>query len=127
MNEELKQLEIELAKVRLAKEQLELRDALKRAQRQQAISDKTEKVVAVGRNAAHNSSVALSDATSRTPVPWKNVFVYYTLSAALFAIYVAGLPDSKHNMFVIAFFASCAVAILATNLLLKKLIQLVLN
>ena len=52
MNEELKQLEIELAKVRLAKEQLELRDALKRAQRQQAISDKTEKVVAVGRNAA---------------------------------------------------------------------------
>ena len=35
MNEELKQLEIELAKVRLAKEQLELRDALLAARREQ--------------------------------------------------------------------------------------------
>lgn len=39
MSDELKRLEIELAKVRLAKEQLELHDALKRAQRKQVISE----------------------------------------------------------------------------------------
>ena len=127
MSDELKRLEIELAKVRLAKEQLELHDALKRAERHQAISEGTAKVVEVGRSAAHNSAAALSDRTSRTPVPWTKVFGYYALSAALFAIYVAGLPESKRNLVVIAFFASCAVALLATYLLLKKLIQLALH
>lgn len=127
MSDELKRLEIELAKVRLAKEQLELHDALKRAQRKQVISDGTAKVVNASRNAAHNSSAALSDRTSRTPVPWANIFGYYVLSAVLFAVYAAGLPESKRNLLVIAFFASCAIALLATYLLLKKLIQVVLH
>lgn len=43
----------------------------------------------------------------------------------LFVMYLAGLPESKSNPLVIAFFAGAAFGLYATLLLLKKLLQLI--
>ena len=115
MSDELKKVEIEIAKVRLAKEQLELRDAVNRAERRQRVSDGADRLIGAGRSVAQISAAAIAQRT------------FYGLAIVLFITYLAGLPESKSNALVVAFFASAALALYATVLLLKKLLQLVFS
>lgn len=127
MDNELKKLEVELAKVRLAKEQLELRDALKRAERRQNLAGGAERIVAAGVSVARSAAIGIADKTPRTPVAWRHVFTQLAVAAALFIIYVIGLPDSKNNLLLVAFFASVAFAGYGTFLFTKKVFQVVFH
>lgn len=124
MSDELKRLEVELARVRLAKEQLELRDALQRAERKQRIADTADTLVDAGRRAAKSSAAAVAQRTPSAPVAWSKIVVIAGLALLLFATYLAGLPESKSNLLVVAFFAAAALGLYALVLLLKKLLQL---
>lgn len=127
MSDELKKVEIEIAKVRLAKEQLELRDAVNRAERRQRVSDGADRLIGAGRSVAQISAAAIAQRTPLAPVAWAKIFTFYGLAIVLFITYLAGLPESKSNALVVAFFASAALALYATVLLLKKLLQLVFS
>lgn len=69
MSDELKRLEVELAKVRLAKEQLELQDARQRPERRQRVADGADRLIGAGRSAAQSSAAAIAQRTPSTPVP----------------------------------------------------------
>jgi hypothetical protein len=124
MSDELKRIEVELAKVRLAKEQLELRDALQRAERKQKLADGADKILNTGRSAVHSSAAAIAQRTPKAPVPWGRVFAVYGVALVLFVVYATGLPESKSNALAVAFFASLAFAGYGTLLLVQKLLQL---
>ena len=53
MSEELQQLEIKLAKVRLARETLELEEAQKRAMQKQVVSDSADAIVKATKNSTN--------------------------------------------------------------------------
>jgi hypothetical protein len=125
MSDELKRLEVELAKVRLAKEQLELRDAVQRSERRQKLTNGADKIIDIGRSAANSSVEALSQRTPKMPVPLGKVLTYYGIAVVLLFAYFAGLPESKENALILAFFASVASAGYGTFLLLQKLLQFV--
>ncbi len=71
MSEELKQLEIQLAKVRLAIETLELQEAQTRAKYKRIVSSGTETAV----NVAKNSVDMISQNVPRTKIRWSSIFI----------------------------------------------------
>lgn len=127
MSDELKRLEIELAKVRLAKEQIELREAVERVQRKQRLADSADKIIEVGRAAAQGSAAAIAQRTPTASVAWSKILTFGALAFLLFIVYVAGLPESKSNALLVAFIISAAFGLYAAALLLKKLLQLVFH
>lgn len=127
MDDEIKRLETELAKVRLAKEKLELQRSLRKEVQREKLSAAADRVIDAGREVATQSIQVAERITPTEPISWSRIALAYFFACALFVVYIAGLPDSKNNILVFAFFGSCALAAFGSYLLLRKLLQLTLH
>ena len=127
MSDDLKKIEIEIAKVRLAKEQLELRDALRRADRKQRIEDRVAKVLSGSKAAARATAGGIAELTPRQVVSWSKVFFQFVVAGSAFLVYASGLPESKNNALVGAFFLGAAFALYGAILFVKKVLQLIFH
>ncbi|MFZ6849043.1 hypothetical protein [Undibacterium sp. RuRC25W] len=125
MSDELRQLEIELAKVKLEKEKLELQEAQKRYQKKQAVSAGVEKVMEEVVDVAKNSADTISRNVPETQIPLDKVAIFYGISIVFFLLYASDLPANKHSIWVIAFFVAVGFAGYATVLFIIKFFQTV--
>jgi len=127
MDDELKRLETELAKVRLAKEKLELQRSMRQELQREKLSNAADRVIGASREAADNSLKTIARNTRRTPIAWSQVAMAYAVAAVLFIIWVAGMPESQNNALAFFLIGSCAFAIYGSYLLLRKFLQLALH
>lgn len=132
MSDELNQLELEISRIRLAKEQLELREAIQREERKRKIGVGADRVISFGVAAAQSSVSAIAKQAESEPISGVKIVIRYSIAIAIFygvLFSVNLLGDGKNPwlivLTVVALVVSGAFALSATILLLKKLLQTV--
>ncbi|MFC7286460.1 hypothetical protein ACFQPC_00270 [Herminiimonas glaciei] len=132
MSDELNQLELEITRIRLAKEQLELREAIQREERKRKIGVGADRVISFGVAAAQSSVAAIAKQAESEPISGVKIVIRYSIAIAIFygvLFSVNLLGDGKNPwlivLTVVALVVSGAFALSATILLLKKLLQIV--
>lgn len=125
MSDELQQLELEIAKVRLAKEESELRAAILREERLRKMGAGAEKSIDFGNSAGMDSTPAIAKHAEGKPNREVKIVIYYAVAIAiLYGLLYLELWKIESpweiSLIVAALILSGALGLFATILLLNS-------
>jgi len=123
MSEELQQLEIKLAKVRLARETLELEEAQRRAMQKQVVSDSADAIM----KATKNSTNFISRNVPIVKARWSLLFIcaiQFLLLAILTENHIIVIEQNSPTAWLVIL-PSLGVAGIAVLLFIIKVFQLI--